>query len=180
MHIGSIAIAGVTIVTLFTLVIMQPFHVQGSSMSPTMKEGDRLFILKVGKIKAWLLGQDYTPKRGEIIVFHHPVNDEKWVKRVVGLPNERIVIRNNKITIYNEEFPEGFHPQLNLDPPLPEFPLNEPVVDRLIGSREVFVIGDNRLQDGSVDSRREDNTPLESIDGPVFIRIIPLFDFRFF
>ena len=181
MHVGTVvAIAFITIFV-FTFYILQPYEVSGMSMYPTLHDGDRLFILRTGKIFANLFGTDYVPERGEIIVFESRVNDDKWIKRIVGLPGERVVIKNNKITIYNQEFPQGFELAIELDPPLEDFPPDERVVDRLVGQGEAFVIGDNRLKDQSSDSRKElGNISLEDIDGTVLIRVVPLSNFRFF
>ena len=180
-HFFSIIFVAFILVVLFTLVILQPYHVQGESMEPTLSHGDRLFIFRLSKIKAQVFGQDYVPQRGQIVVLHDPVSDDKWIKRVVGLPNERIVLRDNTITIYNNEFPNGFEPVFNLDPPLPDFPHNEPVIDRFINAREIFVIGDNRHANASSDSRGQaGNISLDNVDGSVIIRVIPFFNFRFF
>ena len=145
MHIASIVVIAFILIFFFTFYILQPYEVHGESMQPTLRDGDRLFILRSGKILSNMLGTDYIPRRGEIVVFQSRVEKAKWIKRIVGLPEERIVIKENKITIYNDEFPEGFEPIFELDPPLEAFPLNESVVDRIIKKGEVFVIGDNRL-----------------------------------
>ena len=134
-----------------------------------------------GRIFADLFGTDYVPERGEIIVFESRLKDDKWIKRVVGLPGERVVIKNNQITIYNREFPQGFVFDAEFDPPLEDFPPDERVVDRIIGQGEAFVIGDNRLKGQSSDSRSAlGNISLEDIDGSVLIRVVPLAEFRFF
>ena len=181
MHVGTVVAVAFAAIFIFTFYILQPYEVSGMSMHPTLHDGDRLFILRTGKIFANLFGTDYVPERGEIIVFESRVNDDKWIKRIVGLPGERIVIKNNRITVYNREFPQGFEPKMDFDPPLADFPPDEKVVDRLVGQGEAFVIGDNRLKDQSSDSRRElGNISLEDIDGTVLIRVVPLADFRFF
>ena len=90
-------------------------------MQPTLYHGDRIFILRSGKVWADILGADYVPKRGEIVVLESKLKDEKWIKRVVGLPGERVIIKNNIITIYNEEHPAGFVFELGADPPLEDF-----------------------------------------------------------
>lgn len=180
-HISSIIAVAFILIFVFTFYILQPYQVVGQSMQPTLQDGDRLFILRSGKIFSDIMGTDYIPKRGEIIVFHSSLKDNKWIKRVVGLPGERIVIKNNRITIYNDEFPGGFEPVLNLDPPLEAFPPNEQVVDRIIRKSEIFVIGDNRLPQQSSDSRGTlGNVSLEDVDGTVLIRVVPVSEFQLF
>ena len=180
-HVGSVVIMAFVLVLIFTLYILQPYRVSGESMMPTLSNGDRLFVLRSGKVAANALGYNYVPKRGEIIVFHSKLRDNKWIKRVVGLPGERIIIKNNVITIYNEEHPEGFIFELEVDPQLEDFPATEPVVDRLVGQGEVFVIGDNRLPQKSSDSRGSlGNIALDDIDGTVVVRVVPILEFRLF
>ena len=180
-HVTSIVIVAFLLVFIFTFYILQPYRVSGQSMEPTLRNGDRLFVWRAGKIMADFFGADYVPERGEIIVFQSQLRDDKWIKRVIGLPNERIVIKNNVITIYNEKFPEGFNLDLGLEPILPDFSPNEVVVDRIIGKGEVFVIGDNRLSQQSSDSRGPlGNISIQNIDGVVFLRMIPMKEVRLF
>ena len=180
-HVGSVVVMAFITVFMFTLYILQPYRVDGASMQPTLENDDRLFILRSGKVVSDIFGIDFIPKRGDIVVLESKVNDKKWIKRVIGLPEERIVIKDKIITIYNEEFPAGFMPELNLKPELADFPSNEPVVDRIIGKGEVFVIGDNRLPRQSSDSRGSlGNISLDDIDGTVFVRVVPFAKFHFF
>ena len=180
-HIASIILTAFILIFVFTLYILQPYRVQGDSMQPTLQNNDRLFILRLGKIVSNMLGIDYIPERGDIIVFHSKIKDDKWIKRVIGLPEERIVIKNNKVNIYNEEFPRGFELQLELNPLLPDFPIDEPVIDRIIRKGEIFVIGDNRLPQKSSDSRGTlGNISLQDIEGTVLIRVIPFSKFHLF
>ena len=180
-HVSSVVVMAFIMVLIFTLYVLQPYRVEGESMQPTLQDNDRLFILRSGEVIADLLGIDFIPKRGDIVVLESKENDSKWIKRVIGLPDERIVIKNNVITIYNKEFPAGFMPELNLEPTLPAFPSNEPVIDRIIGKGEVFVLGDNRLSGKSADSRGSlGNISLDDIDGTAFVRVVPFVEFRVF
>ncbi|MYB40170.1 signal peptidase I [Candidatus Saccharibacteria bacterium] len=88
MHVGTVVAIAFIAIFVFTFYILQPYEVSGMSMYPTLHDGDRLFILRTGKIFANLFGTDYVPERGEIIVFESRVNDDKWIKRIVGLPEE--------------------------------------------------------------------------------------------
>lgn len=195
-HITSVILIAFVLVFGFTSYILQPYRVEGSSMEPTLQENNRLFILRSGKIFANLIGADYVPKRGEMVVFIEDkdncrsteeslifaIDSCKYIKRVIGLPNERIVIKNNTITIYNNEFPQGFQPDFKLDPPLEDYPASQPVIDRIIEQGEIFVLGDNRLPGGSTDSRdkRIGNVPVGSVEGVVFVRVIPFKDFKLY
>ena len=90
--------------------IISPYVVPTASMEPTIKVGDRLFANKLAydlKIQVPILNFDIsilndigTVKRGDIIVFRYPQDpDIDYVKRVVGLPGDRIKIVNNVLYI---------------------------------------------------------------------------------
>ena len=108
-----------------------------------------------------------APQRGEVIVFKYPENPKEYfLKRIIALPGERVKISEGKITIYNQEHPEG----VVLDEPyLPAdlltsgertfVPLNE---------NQYFVLGDNR--DNSYDSRRFGAVDKSLVVGRVFVR----------
>lgn len=183
LHLVSILIAAFIIVLFFEFFVFHPYKVEGNSMSPTLSSGDRLIVLRTNKVISDILGRDYVPKRGEIVVFSHPqpTENRKLIKRVVGLPNERIVIKDNKIFIYNDDYPRGFELDWKFEPALPDFSQHEQVYDRIIREGEIFVLGDNRLPGQSADSRRSlGNIPVENIEGVVIIRILPLNQITFF
>ena len=180
-HTAVIIVTAFLLIVLNYLLVLQPYNVDGHSMSPTLSDDDRLFVFKTSKVVHSILGMDYIPQRGDIIVFRHTASGEnkKFVKRVIGLPNERLIIKNNKITIFNEENPEGFIYKLDLD--LKDFPDNEEIYDRIIHEGEVFVLGDNRLPGQSADSRRSlGNIPVDDIEGRVIMKWLPLNDFQLF
>ncbi len=85
--------------------VASPYHVPTASMEPTIKVGDRLLAYKLAyDLKVPFL--DYTlvswaePKRGDIIVFKYPKEpDVDYVKRIVGLPGDRIRVENNLLYI---------------------------------------------------------------------------------
>ncbi|MCY3804301.1 MAG: signal peptidase I [Candidatus Saccharibacteria bacterium] len=180
-HIIIIMIVALVAITGFTYFILQPYQVEGGSMNPTLQSGDRILVLRLGRITSDILGSDHIPKRGEMIVFSSHLDDRKLIKRVIGLPGEEVEIRNKKIIIYNDNFPQGFEPQFNLDPPLLELSSMEPYLKRSIGQGELFVVGDNRLPKQSNDSRGEiGNIPLNQIDGTVVWRLWPLTEMGLF
>lgn len=154
-------------------VIFQSYEVFGQSMVPTLNEGDRLIISKLGKSWSGLLGQDYLPKRGEIIVFHNPHEPQvQLVKRVVGLPGDRVVITGGQIQVVPPDDSGGFNFDerfdLNLEPTVGN-------VDLVVPEDEVFVVGDNRSPGGSLDSRNDLGTvPLDQLVGDLVIRVFPL------
>ncbi|MCD4705631.1 signal peptidase I, partial [bacterium] len=81
--------------------LIQPFYVKGASMEPTFSNHDYLIINEIGY-------RFDDPKRGDVVIFKYP-NDKKqyFIKRVIGLPNERVEVKNNKVFVYNDEFLDG-------------------------------------------------------------------------
>jgi signal peptidase I len=159
--------------------IFQSYVVDGSSMEPTMQNGNRVFILKLPKTISNIRGKEYIPSRGEVIVFKKPSDPGvQLIKRVIGLPGDRVVVKDNKITIYNKENPGGFNPDStnpsNLDPSAGSVDIN-------IGQNELFVAGDNRSPGGSLDSRSGLGlVPANNIIGRLWVRYYPLNEFKFF
>ncbi len=164
--------------------IFRSFSVVGPSMENTLRTGDRLIIDRVPVTIARIQGKNYLPQRGQIIVFKNPQwspgsPDEYIVKRVIGLPGERVVLKNGVYTVYNPTKPTGFNPD--------QFNNNEPgqpasgEVDQIVPNNEVFVSGDHRQGDFSYDSRNGLGTiPSYDIIGPVSLRIYPFTQLRTF
>jgi len=142
--------------------VAQPFMVSGDSMLPTFTNNNYLIVNQLSQH----LGGDLD--RYEVVVFKYPGDDTKfYIKRLIGLPGERVVVANGEVTIYNEEYPEGL-------------PINSDYAQgRTIGSSdltlsetEYFVMGDNR--ENSSDSRFWGALPEDNIVGSPLIRVFPL------
>jgi len=160
--------------------IFQSYQVFGLSMTPTLHDGDRLIISKVNKTFSTVTGGEYLPDRGEIIVFRNPRNPEspQLIKRVVGLPGERVVVEDGNITVYNSENPDGFMPDKSFGL---ELGITAGHVDVTVKEDHIFVSGDNRRAGGSLDSRNELGTvPIDKIVGNLVLRIMPLSDAQVF
>lgn len=161
------------------LFVFQSYEVDGQSMQPTLHHQDRLIIYKFGKTLSSIRRKTYIPQRGSIIVFHKPGSSEQLIKRVIGLPGERVVVKNEQVIVYNEEFPNGFNPDsANYGKELSPTFGN---VDVTVGEDEVFVMGDNRIPGASLDSRSSlGNIPSEKIVGTLKLRYIPIGDYKVF
>src|SRR3990172_7418461 len=101
------------IVFLLHQFVFQPYTVSGNSMDPTLNNGDYLIISKLGStwsnIKSAFGSKDKIDvTRGDIIVFRAPNSNLFFVKRVIGLPKERVVIANGQVKIFNKNNPQGF------------------------------------------------------------------------
>lgn len=161
--------------------VFQSYVVDGSSMEPTLQNGNRVFILKLPKTIDNLRGKEFVPTRHEIIVFKKPSDTEtQLIKRVIGLPGDRVVVRDGKITIYNADNPGGFDPDANTDyGSTLEYTVGN--VDIVVGENEMFVCGDNRAPGGSLDSRSGLGlVPVQNIVGRLWIRYWPMSEFKVF
>jgi signal peptidase I len=124
-----------------------PVRFEGSSMSPNINDGDRVF-----------LNTNVTElKRGEIVAFKFPKDQSKtFIKRIVGLPNETLEVRQGKVFINGIVLEENY-----IDSTLNQAKLNMPPKKILAG--HYFVMGDYR--DNSYDSRSWGQLPRELIWG---------------
>jgi signal peptidase I len=157
---AAIALA---IVLPIRMYIAQPFIVSGESMFPTFKDGQYLVIDEL----SYHTG---NPKRGDVVVFRFPNDTSRFfIKRVIGLPNEKISIRSGVITVRNKDYPEGFsltEPYVNED-----FNTTE---DYATEDEEYFVMGDNRNR--SSDSRDWGVVPRSDMIGRAYLRLLPVND----
>lgn len=161
--------------------IFRSFNVVGPSMEPTMYTGDRLIVNRLPVTWSQVKGDQYQPDRGQIIVFRNPNyvdggRDQFIVKRVIGLPGERVVVRDGSITVFNDANPNGFDPDTLEQPgaPGPGSPTSGDV-DVIVPDASLFVAGDHREGNFSSDSRSGlGNIPLFDVIGPVGLRIWPL------
>lgn len=160
---AKIIIISLAIIIPIRYYLIQPFFVKGASMEENFHDGDYLLIDEI----SYRFSQ---PRRGDVIVFRYPENRSQFfIKRIIGLPNETIEIKNDKVIIYNSEFPEGF--------PLQEEYLAsyQETVDNLfvkLDRDDYYVLGDNRLQ--SSDSRRWGTLDKSFITGRAFMRLWPI------
>ncbi len=179
---------GVWLVGLTLLVILivhvfvaRPYQVDGRSMEPTLYAGDHLVVWKAGHIHAWLTGSQFVPGRGQIIVLAHPVDNTVIIKRVVGLPNEQVILRDGRIIIVNDDNPAGFEPDLGTSLTVSPPPVQDNGVYPRLADDEIFVIGDNRWPGQSSDSRSfSEMAKLDNIVGNLVVRILPLTRFDWF
>lgn len=164
--------------------VFRSFDVVGPSMERTMFTGDRLIVNRIPVTWAHLQNKSYIPERGEIIVFKNPhyipgSEEEYIVKRVIGLPGERVVLKDGYYTVYNSANPTGFNPDdsNNGEPGSP----TSGTVDTIVPDDNLFVSGDHREGRYSLDSRNGLGTiPLYDIIGPVSLRIYPFDKIRSF
>lgn len=155
-------LAGVTI-GLVRYFLFKPFYVKGASMEPNFYEHEYLIIDEI----SFRLRE---PHRGEVVVFKYPEDPKEYfLKRIIGLPGERVKIVEGRVVIYNAEHPEG----LEIDESyLPKDLKTEGEKIITLGSDEFFVLGDNRPN--SHDSRRFGPVDRSLIVGRAWFRGWPL------
>ncbi|MCC6520586.1 signal peptidase I [Candidatus Nomurabacteria bacterium] len=140
--------------------VMQPFIVSGSSMFPTFKDGQYLIVDELSY-------HFREPARGDVIVFKPPMNLKTYyIKRIIGLPGETVIINGANIIIKNEAHPQGFI----LTQPYIETPSDDKI-EKTLGPDEYYVLGDNRT--ASSDSRYWGTLPRKDITGRAFLRLFP-------
>lgn len=140
--------------------VFAPIVVDGQSMMPTLENKDRLIVNKaVYYIK--------EPKRGDIIVFHSPENND-WIKRVIGEPGDEVEIRDGILHINGEEIDEYYLNGL----------ITEDFDKVTVPENMIFVMGDNRYN--SKDSRNPHvgPIPIDSVVGRAQVVFWPTTDIR--
>ncbi len=159
----KVAVIALILAGLIRYFLVQPFFVEGASMEPNFLDGEYLLIDEISYYFK-------SPQRGEVIVFHYPLDTSKYyIKRVVGLPDETIEIKKGKVVIYNDSNPDGFVTQESY---LLGGGITSGDIKKKLGRNEYFVLGDNRL--ASSDSRQWGALPTNDIVGRVWVRAWPI------
>ena len=141
------------IVLVVNVFLAQATRVEGQSMDPSLHDSERIIIEK-------LTYRLRSAARGEIVVLRRPQPDP-LIKRVIGLPGERVAIHNDQVYVNGEPLDEPYLKELTggLMPP------------QIVPEGHVFVLGDNR--DSSNDSRAFGMVPFEDIVGRAWVRYWP-------
>lgn len=130
-------------------------RVENISMQPTLHEGQFILVNKL----AYRLGDFH---RGDIIVFHYPLHpEEDYIKRVIGLPGDSVIIGGGQVIVNGEELEEPYiaaSPTYSNQWTVPE--------------GQIFVLGDNRNQ--SSDSHSWGFVPTEKVVGKAMVIYWPL------
>lgn len=162
--------------------LFQPFFVNGASMEPNFSNGQYLIVNEFGYKKTDIAFDRYSlfsvePSkdlvRDDVIVFRYPKSPKQsFIKRVIGLPGERVVIREGQVKIFNANNPQGM--LLDESDILPFGRQTIGTADETLSEKEYFVLGDNRAF--SHDSRAWGPVKKSDVIGKVFLRAWPLRD----
>ena len=112
----------IVVVILIRTFIITPVRVDGASMDKTLENGQILLLYKLGNVK-----------RYDIVVLDEEIEDEIIIKRIIGMPNDTVEIKNGKIYVNDEEIEEEYAYGQTSD------------YDKItLGDDEYFILGDNR------------------------------------
>ena len=148
------------LIAIFLAILINKFLVfkviiPSESMATTLNIGDRLLAHRVYNLKKM--------SRGDLIIFYYEPNDKLYIKRLIGLPGDEIVIKNGKVTVNGEVLTEEYV-KYDMD-------FNG---EFKVPSGQYFLLGDNR--DNSSDSRFWDYPYIDSnlIRGKAFLKLYPI------
>jgi len=154
----------VVLVAVCIITLVKPIIVKKTSMEPTLYENDYLIVSK----QAYTLFGD--PERGDIVVFPHDEGGvtELYIKRVIGLPGEKITITGGMVYVDGVPLEERY---------TMDGVTQGEIKDYLVPAGKVYVLGDNR--EVSVDSRSEEVgcVDIDDITGKALIRVYPFGSF---
>lgn len=156
----KLVIVSLVVVLPIRYFLFQPFYVSGASMEPSFFDNEYLIVDEISY-------RFNLPERGDIVVFKNPQNEnETFIKRIIGLPGERIEVKNSQIEIFNDEYPDG----TILNEPYIDNKANVAFLNTIVNLKqdEYFVMGDNRPF--SMDSRIFGPIKFDTIIGKVVFR----------
>ncbi len=171
----------VILVTLFvSVLVIQTYDINDVSMQPTFDpQGNRVMVF----LTPYIFGA--KPDRGDIVIIDSKVNRERtfsdrfhespivsiikgdfnehlWVKRVIGLPGDKVAFKNGKVQLNGEELDEDYTTGK----------INNAFEPTLVPEGYIYVMGDNRNR--SSDSRQIGPVPVSNIQGKVILRFFPI------
>ena len=144
--------------------ILTPVIVSGQSMEPTFEENNRIIITKINKIN--------KINRFDMVVFHAPNSEDDYIKRVIGLPGDIVVMKNDKLSINGVEYKEEYV-QSNKETIFKGQKLTQDF-EVEVPEGYLYVLGDNRRD--STDSRALGFIDRKAVVGKVTFRYYPLQD----
>lgn len=156
-------LAAFMIARLLNSFVIQPTQVEGISMENTLHDGEHLLMDKISY-------RFNSPERFDIVIFPFE-EDVYYIKRIIGMPGERVQIKDGLVHINGEVLTEDVYGNTAIQN------AGQAEEEILLGENEYFVLGDNR--NNSLDSRYEavGMIPEDHITGKAFLRIYPFKDF---
>ncbi|MEI4831496.1 MULTISPECIES: signal peptidase I [Bacillus] len=159
---------GILLAVFFRTFFFATYVVEGKSMMPTLQDGNMLIVNKVGY-------QFSELNRFDVVVFHAN-KQEDYVKRIIGLPGDKISYKHDKLYIngkfIEEPYLDVYKKQTHGRQLTGDFTLEELTDEKVVPKGFIFVLGDNRL--GSWDSRYFGFVKIEQVVGKVDLRYWPI------
>lgn len=164
-EIIKVAVISAAIIIPIRYFLIQPFFVKGASMEPNFHDHEYLIIDELSyRFK--------EPTRGQVIVFRYPRNPQEYfIKRIIGLPGERVQVKDGQVKVFNGDYPEGLV-LTEAYLPTDQITYSQDEVIVTLREDEYYVLGDNR--GASKDSRYFGAVNKSFITGKVLFRGWPL------
>ncbi|UCZ55247.1 signal peptidase I [Bacillus shivajii] len=168
-----------TIIIVIIVMVIRGFFftnyiVYGQSMMPTINDGERIIVNKIGY-------EIHTPDRFDLIIFH-ATEDTDYIKRIIGLPGDHISFKDDTLYINGKSYEEEYLIQIKEDHHdgifTNDFTLEEVTEYSTVPEGYVFVLGDNRQN--SIDSRQIGLVKMDDIVGKANLAYWPIKGFRLF
>ena len=150
----AVGVALIALLLLVRIFVAEPFRIPSESMAPTLKPGDQELVAKLG---------GHSPKRGQLVAFHSPLNGEVLLKRVVAVGGDTVGLEDGVLVVNRRPVREPF--------------VNHKAIDSVyfgpvtVRPGTVFLMGDNRAN--SEDSRDFGAVRTSSIIGRAVVRVWP-------
>ena len=162
---GKAIVIALAIVFIIRIFFFTPIVVDGASMEPTLQDDDRMIVTKLGE-----------PKRFDVVVFH-ATEEQDFVKRVIGLPGDRIEYKGDTLYIndtpYEEPYLDEAKKEVKEGVLTNSFTLRDtPVQSDVVPEGHLFVMGDNRRN--SKDSRHIGAIPIDEVVGTTKFVFYPI------
>lgn len=159
---------GIIIFVFIRTFFFSNYVVEGESMMPTLENGNKLIVNKIGTH----IGELH---RFDVIVFHHS-KEEDFVKRVIGLPGDKIEYHDDELYINGEKVSEPYLDKYRKEALgsmlTGDFTLMELTGTETVPEGKLFVLGDNRAK--SWDSRHYGFVSIDQVVGKVNLRYWPI------
>ncbi len=158
LDILEVVVFAIAIFLFIYLLVLQPHKIKGESMDPNFADGEYLLTEKVSY-------RFREPARGDVIVFEAPgTKGDEFIKRVIGLPKEKVSLNNSRVYINDEVLTESY---ISESTPTAGGVFLSDGKEITVPPNHYFVLGDNRL--ASSDSRTWGFITKEAITGRAWI-----------
>lgn len=159
MDILEVIVLAVGIFLIVYLLILRPHKIKGASMEPNFPDNEYLLTEKVSYYKK-------NPERGDVIVFKPPISEDEFIKRIIGLPGDTVMVLNGRVFVNDTELKEDY---IKIDTNASTF-LSEGE-KYTVPQENYFVMGDNRPH--SSDSRSWGPVTKKVITGKAWLIYYP-------